>query len=342
MPSFPLDFYNRDHRDRMRRWLFIVPAVACVVCCQADVDGIGPPQPPGPIGPPSYTRTQIPFYIIESGWTSVRYQQVYSASIFTNVPAECIYITSFRFVDYPSFTGVDASDWTMTLQLNLSSTQRSADNLSFNFSENVGSDDTVVFGPTRINFNSDFPHVIFFDHPFRYGAAQGNLLFDVRVSDASGTLGPRTTGPTDLLAVTPSTDGVSRVWATNAGATVATALDTTALIGGFHFSSVPSLRSEFHPVYAGSLSNMIVIAWPAQPSTFVLQKSPSFARNSPGQAVSNKIFLPQMDPSGAIVFPASEAGSAGFFRLVWPSGQPAQQTAVLGTTSQPRGTLPTK
>src|SRR5207248_650911 len=137
----------------------------------------GPTPPAVSIPSPPWTRTVAPFFIIQSGWTSMRYQQIYSASLFTNVPAECIYITSFRFnLDSDTnFPPPNYSDWTIALQLNLSTTQRSVDHLSSNFSENVGQDETFVFGPAQ-RARGKIDTKIFFDRPFRYSPAQGNLL----------------------------------------------------------------------------------------------------------------------------------------------------------------------
>jgi hypothetical protein len=85
----------------MRRWRHILLGSVCGFCCSADTFVVGPTPAPGQIGPPAYIGTVVPFYIIQSGWSSMRYEQVYSNSLFTNVPAENIYVTSFRYNDYP-------------------------------------------------------------------------------------------------------------------------------------------------------------------------------------------------------------------------------------------------
>jgi len=251
----------------------------------------------------------------------MRYQQVYSASLFTNVPAECIYLTSFRYEDYPSTNYADSSDWTMRLQINLSTTQGRADDLSTNFSENVGPDNTVVFRPTRIDFKLGFGKLLLFDRPFRYRGVQGNLLFDVRVSDASGTNGPRSTGYTDLLAIDSATDEVSRVWATNFTSTVATGADTTALATSFQFSAVPSLQIKVESVYG---TNRPVLRWPAQPSVFAPQTSSEFGSNAVWRTITGGILGTPDGPDRAIYLDMPPSGDSGFFRLIWESGQAAQ------------------
>jgi hypothetical protein len=227
----------------------------------------------------------------------------------------------------------------MVLQINFSSTQRGVEDLSRNFSENVGSDDTVVFGPKQITFKSSFPLIIFFDQPFLYRAAQGNLIFDVRVSDASGTNGPRTTGPTYLLAQDVSTDEVSSVWTTNVAAAVATGADTTGLSSALQFTPVPSLQIEFRSVFG---TNRPVLTWPAQPSAFVPQTSARLGNNAVWQTITNGILGSPAGPDRAIYLPEPSPGTAGFFRLIWESGQSVQPATVPLITVKPGQASQTK
>jgi hypothetical protein len=267
----------------------------------------------------------------------MRYQQAYSASLFSNVAGECIYVTSFRYEYYPQTNNVpDTSDWTMRLQINLSTTQRSVDDLSVNFSENVGLDDTVVFGPTRIDFKSGFGKLLFFDQPFRYGLFQGNLLLDVRVWDASGTIG---FGHIDLEAQDSSTDEVSRVWATNVAATVASGVDTTGLLSAFQFTPVPALQIEVRSVFG---TNRPVLSWPAQPSVFVPQTSAQLGNNAVWQTITNGILGSPEGPDRAIYLTTPSAGTSGFFRLLWQSGQPVQLSIVPDIPANPREGSQTK
>src|SRR6185437_8721196 len=298
-------------KQTIRSPLLWMLAWAWSVCCPAATfDVLAPP----PVPVENSTSTTAPFVIMRSGWTSMRYQQVYSGSLFTNVPPEYVYITRFGYNYYPepgNHCPPDFSDWGMTLQINLSTTQSPVGGLSTNFSENVGSNDTIVLGPTQIVFPVETSR-LFFDRPFRYDPTQGNLLLDVRVWDATGTLVVDrscfdATGynlSCMCLWAVDSPTNVSRVWATNVDGAVATDGDTTGLLSVFQFTPVPSLQAEFHPLWAGTLSNVIIMRWPAQPSTFVLQRKDDLGANSPWQAVTNEIFGTPENTDRTIELPA--------------------------------------
>jgi hypothetical protein len=76
----------------------------------------------------------------------MRYQQVYSASLFANVDPSLIYVTKLTFFLDPKGQG-SSGVIVSNMQINLSTTTNAADALSAVFSSNVGADDTVVFGP---------------------------------------------------------------------------------------------------------------------------------------------------------------------------------------------------
>lgn len=69
------------------------------------------------------------------------------------------------------------------VEFRLSTTSRQPDGLSTLFSENIGPDETTVFGrgPITLNWSQgSFITHIPFAHPFLYNPATGNLLLDVR------------------------------------------------------------------------------------------------------------------------------------------------------------------
>jgi hypothetical protein len=75
------------------------------------------------------------------------------------------------------------------LEFRLSTTMRMPDGLSTLFSENIGPDETTVFGRGSITLNwsqgafvTHFP----FERPFLYSPAAGNLLLDMRNYGAGG------------------------------------------------------------------------------------------------------------------------------------------------------------
>ncbi|MCH7805431.1 MAG: hypothetical protein IH937_15290, partial [Acidobacteria bacterium] len=71
------------------------------------------------------------------------------------------------------------------IQINLSTTTMTADNLSATFADNVGADETIVLNRGSLDLssagaNGTFDIVVHFDTPFFYDPALGNLLLDVR------------------------------------------------------------------------------------------------------------------------------------------------------------------
>lgn len=265
------------------------------------------------------TETFFPFFLQQIQMSSMRYQQVYNASVFSNVPPECIYVSTLTF--FEGFTQQGLTSLTITnMQINLSTTQRAADGLSTNFAENIGPDDTVVFGPGPHVFDgvvsgSRFP--IQLNPPFRYNPATGNLLLDVRIFNGAGPVAinlPR------LEAFNSLTDESSRVWATNVTDGIASGADTAGLDTVVQFSPVPSLV-----IYTtgtnNTPTNYIVVDWPSEPTVFRLQQSAKLGTGVIWQTVSN-ITIPRY------YFPLESAGSAGFYRLIWQTGEPIQPAAL--------------
>jgi hypothetical protein len=83
------------------------------------------------------SNNTFPFH---NGGSSMRYQQVFDGAAFGSSP---ITITGIAF--RPDLGAGDAFTSTISnIQINLSTTSRSPDNLSTTFANNVGADDTVV------------------------------------------------------------------------------------------------------------------------------------------------------------------------------------------------------
>jgi hypothetical protein len=83
--------------------------------------------------------------------------------------------------------------------ISMSTTDRSADDLSMTFAENVGADETVVYdGPWKFSTNNlgppegpkEFDAVTEFTTPFRYDPDRGNLLIEVRAYGVDGLIPP--------------------------------------------------------------------------------------------------------------------------------------------------------
>ena len=135
------------------------------------------------------TGNLFPFFATSVTDNSMRYQQVFNASEFSALAGGGT-ITEIAFrahSESPPFAAALAS-----IQIDLSTTANAADALSTTFADNVGADDTVVFGPVPFaisstqpaNFTSTAkPFEIVFPllTPFFYDPAAGNLLLDIRI-----------------------------------------------------------------------------------------------------------------------------------------------------------------
>ncbi len=187
----------------------------------------------------------FPFSTTSFGLTSMRYQQVYSASEFSSMvgPHQ---ITEIAFRPDAALGLAFFSNIT-SVQFNLSTTSIQPDNLSATFANNVGLDDTVVrsgsiifdsafTGP--VNGPKDFDIIVPFTTPFVYDPALGNLLLDIRIFDGGVVR--------SMDAVFSSTDGGSRAL-TFIGETVntptASIVDSLALVTRFTTSPIPEPTS---------------------------------------------------------------------------------------------------
>lgn len=182
------------------------------------------------------TNTVYPLLIKQSSLgSSMRYQQVYNSSLFHSL-GNNIYLNDVIFLLEAENTQTLIGWSVPQLQVNLSTTQKSAGTLSPVFSENVGPDDQVVFGPEAQSFFAISSHG-YIDLPqgrsFRYNPSQGNLLLDIRILDGTG---PFDWNLPSLEAFDSSTDEVSRAWSSSVASTTADGVDTLGLTTLFEFS----------------------------------------------------------------------------------------------------------
>jgi hypothetical protein len=206
--------------------------------------------------------------------------------------------------------------------VNLSTTLKGADSLSAVFAENIGGDETVVFGPRNyIPPGSARPmgscpnpepfgtgQEMDLDSPFFYDPARGNLLMDLR------HLGNSWMFPTDppldshkLDAQTILGDSVSRVAAFSVTTNMAEVVDTTGLVVQFQFDPIPSLSVRFE-------TNTLVVTFPLYPTAFVLQSSDLLGpgavwKNYPGQ-------IEQLGFFRIATIPGSSLPDPKYFRLL--------------------------
>jgi hypothetical protein len=178
----------------------------------------------------------------------IRYQQVFDAGQFSRLTPGGGLINRIAFRGHgpgTPFTGTVPQ-----LQVNLSTTNKSPDNLSSTFAENVGPDDTQVFsGPlqTAVTFTgnpTNFEVVINFTTPFNYDPAKGNLLLDVRNAQGGVEVPPL---DQELDGTNATGDSVSRVY--NYGNVAATAAGQT---GGVDEKDTYGLITHFNAINAVS------------------------------------------------------------------------------------------
>jgi len=179
-----------------------------------------------------------PFNIANFGLNSQRYQQVYNASDFLAAfGGGPKLITQIAFRPNPD-VGSSFSSTLPNVQIDLSTTSKTADGLSTTFAANVGADDTVVHsGPLSLSSAftgpasgpKDFDIVISLTTPFLYDPTKGNLLLDVRNFGGGFT--------TQFDAEQFTGDAISRVFTNDAnGVNDATGSpDTVGLVTQFTF-----------------------------------------------------------------------------------------------------------
>jgi len=160
----------------------------------------------------------FPFNI---GNSSMRYQQVYGATDFVlGGVATPQNITQIAFRPDASAGGAFSSTL-LSIQIDLSTTSKAPDGLSTTFADNVGANDTVVFGPAA--GPKAFDIVVNLSTPFLYDPTKGNLLLDVR-NFSGGTA-------TFLDAQITQGDSISRVLSDWPGSTVSSSTGTADTIG---------------------------------------------------------------------------------------------------------------
>ena len=180
----------------------------------------------------------FPFFIEYFGrLSSMRYQQVYDASQFSSVGTNGGYITDliFRADGGSKRTGNIITN----VQINLSTTSKSPDGLSSVFSDNVGDDETIVYGPKALTFagggggrQEPLDMFMSLDKPFYYNPSAGNLLLDVR-NNTGGMFDPFSQDHS-LDASVVLGDSISVVYGTSVTNASGTA-DTGGLVTGFQF-----------------------------------------------------------------------------------------------------------
>jgi phosphatidylinositol-3-phosphatase len=178
----------------------------------------------------------------------IRYQQVFDAGQFSRLNPGGGLINRISFRGHGP--GVPFTATVPQLQVNLSTTSKTADGLSSTFAENVGPDDAQVFsGPLQaaVTFTGDptnFEVVINFTTPFYYDPAKGNLLLDVRNMQGGTEVPPL---DQELDGTDATDDSVSRVY--NYGDVTGTVAGQT---GGVEEKDSYGLITRFNAINAVS------------------------------------------------------------------------------------------
>jgi hypothetical protein len=260
------------------------------------------------------------------GSINMHYQQVYDASQFAALSTRGAFVRLIEF-RFDCVQQVGGASYT-NVQVNLSTTAKGPDQLSSVFAENVGTNDNRVFGPGRFsNFGGgdgcpdiwDGIHYLRLDTPFFYNPAEGNLLMEVRLDGVRVSPGGFAND-----AVNTTNDSVSRAFAFSSDATIATQVDTIGLVTLFVFDPIPSLTNSL-------TTNAVVITWPTQPTTFVLQRSDGLWGNTNWQLYTNGIVGNQLYQT--LTIPRQDLTSSVYFRLAWPDGPAIPQSS--GSTNGP-------
>ena len=200
-----------------------------------------------PVGSPGNSENAYPFLIFQT--SSMRYQQVFTASSFSEAAPNGGMITRLWFVsDGNSQFGCCYDADIHSIQINLSTTSRAVDSLSPVFADNVGLNDTIVFPRNGLEF---FGYVDL-TQPFLYEPTKGNLLLDVRLFSGVSSI---TTWP-PLDAQDALGDPISRAYASGVESTTATRGDSRGLLTAFSITPVPdpSILSIFAAAAAIAIS----------------------------------------------------------------------------------------
>jgi hypothetical protein len=166
--------------------------------------------------------------------TRSRSQQVYPSSDFLSALPQGGLISQLAFrvdEDQP----VSAAR-PLGLQVSLSTSSASVGNLSTVFSDNIGADSAVVFGPADANWSGtagQFAFVVNLAQPFFYDPRNGNLLLDARIS--TGVVVP----PFAPLPALDAQSGIDSVVASEDPDSPFGTAFSRAAITRFTFTSVP-------------------------------------------------------------------------------------------------------
>ncbi len=221
------------YRSCLLIWLFSVAAFLAQPGSSCFGDGISIFSP----GIANNSSSDEPFLVGPTQRT-LRFQQVYGASDFDQIASGGGWISGF---EVNLVGGGPCCDFVLpNTEIRLSVTRKQPDGLSPVFLDNVGVNESVVFGagPLRIAAltGTGFDILIPFSTPYFYDPSMGNLLLEVR--NYVGPSYPVAPNRAGLLAFEDTLgDSVSRVSVRDVNATSGD-LSTAGLVTLFHITPV--------------------------------------------------------------------------------------------------------
>lgn len=203
------------------------------LCFSATIISPNPPRIDG--------QSQLPFF--PTGETGSRWQQVYGQQDFSTIAVGGGTITAIW------FNGNVPFERTITnVQIFLSTTAEAPDSLSPVFAENIGFDETLVFGGPLVaqQVNGADPRFhwrIDLTTPFYYNPALGNLLLDVK--KVGPFLHPPFPPPYGIEYSDSGTDRASAAFSSDVNSPTADTVMTRALLTMFSVTPIPEPNSVF-------------------------------------------------------------------------------------------------
>ena len=226
-------------------WLLRLSVLACGTASASPIFLDGAPS-----AVEGNENSGFPFNIDKFSAASVRYQQVFDRTAFTEIPQGYL----IRRIIFRQ-DGSDGSPFNTILpnvRIVLSTTSTTPDHFQLNFDANLGNDALTVFdGPLSLQSAYSMPSaspkpfdiVLVLASPFQYDPQAGNLLLDVR------NFGGGTT--TQFDSANNPHDGISRLYARDADAVLGQ-VDTRGLIVQFEFDTVSVPLPAAFPMFAGA------------------------------------------------------------------------------------------
>lgn len=273
------------------------------------------------------SQAREPFGLDDIDLFTCRYQQIYDASRFAAVLPSGGVITQMYFSvdnELPHFFRTDFPD----IQIDFSVTTRGVDQLSTNFSENLGTNAVTVIprGRLAMGTTGGNPIVVNLTVPFSYDPAEGNLLLDIRKFSRIPPGDPFDNNPGFFEAQDTLGDSVSRVYSHDVNSAAGVA-DTIGLLTIFKAipPPIPRLRVRIQGGY-------LWLRWFRVPRDYTLEQSSILGPDASWQPTDG--LVGNYEDSIEVRVPLFPPDAGRFFRLISTNHPSASAPAGL-ITNQP-------